>query len=94
MVLSAVLEGSANGRTALSDAETRLDANLALNAIAFSASATGSRGGSVGGIGVTGAGGVTVPLGCIVPGAPFGCNGIAAHRLLRHCLLALALVRA
>src|SRR5580698_1191074 len=41
------LKDSASGREALSSAVTRLEAKRALKAIAFSASATGSRGGSV-----------------------------------------------
>jgi len=45
---SVAAEDSANGRDALSSAETRFDAKRALKVNAFSASATGSRGGCVG----------------------------------------------
>ncbi len=64
--------GDADGREAPVSAETRFDANLALKAIAFSASAMGSRGGSVAaGVGdcVAGDAGPPTCVGAWVPAA-------------------------
>jgi hypothetical protein len=78
---------SVNGREGLSSAETRFEANRALKANAFSASATGSRGGSVAMAGCGNWTGCAAPPGSegfIVAAAPAG-NAAKPARCAAAC---------